>query len=586
MSWLFGIKSTPPAPNPSDILGVDINSAAGGSGGDGKDPAKEAAQKGIESNYRFDSSALERAAAAAKDLEKSSHAKEALELAKLQEATKQKDYDARIAEFQAATEQSKMDSLRLAAEERRKILQEESKLNQQKALYEDELARRRYGDQLEQQKRAQEETLRRQEESVTKQEQIRQQSVMKELQMREAERKNRVKEEAEIKAKVERENRDIYLEQIRLRAQEGRVTTLESIKTIGSVVGTGLQSFVSDWDTMVKAAGAMSLLALGVYAAKNTTYLAARRMEAVLGKPSLVRETSRFSPLELFQHPIQIVKRLFRKQEEALSGVVLHPKLEERLRDIAIATKNTRTNKGSHRNVMFYGPPGTGKTLFAKRLAVHSGMDYALLSGGDVGPLGKDGVTAIHKVFDWAHASRKGLVLFLDEADAFLRKRSAEKMSEEMRSALNAFLYRTGEQSKKIMVVVASNTPEQLDFAVNDRIDEMVHFILPGKDERERLVRLYFDRFILEVADKRGSRMKLGEFDYSQVCSEVATVCEGMSGREIAKLASAWQATAFASEDGILTKGMMLDRARDAAVQHRQKTEWLADSERTKTFAV
>lgn len=37
-----------------------------------------------------------------------------------------------------------MDSLRLAAEERRKILQEESKLNQQKALYEDELARRRW----------------------------------------------------------------------------------------------------------------------------------------------------------------------------------------------------------------------------------------------------------------------------------------------------------------------------------------------------------------------------------------------------------------------------------------------------------
>lgn len=68
------------------------------------------------------------------------------------------------------------------------------------------------------------------------------------------------------------------------------------------------------------------------------------------------------------------------------------------------------------------------------------------MSGGDVAPLGKDGVTAIHKVFDWAHASRKGLVLFLDEADAFLRKRSAEKMSEEMRTALNAFLYRTGEQ--------------------------------------------------------------------------------------------------------------------------------------------
>ena len=33
------------------------------------------------------------------------------------------------------------------------------------------------------------------------------------------------------------------------------------------------------------------------------------------------------------------------KSEDALSGVVLEPKLEERLRDIAISTKNTKHNK-------------------------------------------------------------------------------------------------------------------------------------------------------------------------------------------------------------------------------------------------
>lgn len=55
---------------------------------------------------------------------------------------------------------------------------------------------------MEQQKRAQDENLRKQEESVSRQEQIRQQSVAKELQMREQERKGRIKEEAEIKAKV------------------------------------------------------------------------------------------------------------------------------------------------------------------------------------------------------------------------------------------------------------------------------------------------------------------------------------------------------------------------------------------------
>ena len=40
------------------------------------------------------------------------------------------------------------------------------------------------------------------------------------------------------------------------------------------------------------------------------------------------------------------------------------------------------------RNFLFYGPPGTGKTLFAKKLALNSGLDYAIMTGADVAPLG------------------------------------------------------------------------------------------------------------------------------------------------------------------------------------------------------
>jgi ATPase family AAA domain-containing protein 3A/B len=76
-------------------------------------------------------------------------------------------------------------------------------------------------------------------------------------------------------------------------------------------------------------------------------------------------------------------------------------------------------------------------------------MDYAIMTGGDVAPMGREGVTAVHKVFDWAATTRKGLLLFVDEADAFLRKRSSETISEDLRATLNAFLYRTGEQSNK-----------------------------------------------------------------------------------------------------------------------------------------
>ena len=86
---------------------------------------------------------------------------------------------------------------------------------------------------------------------------------------------------------------------------------------------------------------------------------------------------------------------------------------------------------------------GTGKTMAAERLARRCGLDYAIMSGGDVAPLGKKAVTQLHRVFDWAQKSRRGVLLFVDEADAFLRRREDDAMGEAMRSALNALLYRT-----------------------------------------------------------------------------------------------------------------------------------------------
>lgn len=100
-------------------------------------------------------------------------------------------------------------------------------------------------------------------------------------------------------------------------------------------------------------------------------------------------------------------------------------------------------------------------------------MDYAIMTGADIAPLGTGAVNELNKIFDWAEKSSRGMLLFIDEADAFFRRRDSEnsKMSENLRNAINTFLYKTGSPSKKYMFVLATNTPEQLDKALADRVD-------------------------------------------------------------------------------------------------------------------
>lgn len=590
MSWLFGLNKNQvdlplDAPQVPTLGGDDSGGGQeGGEGGQGG--ARPVGGGGADDGYRseaysFDSSALERAARAAKELENSKYASDALELSKEQEKTRQQEQMVKIKEYEVTVEQMKVEGKRVEGEQKREYLKEQVKQQKLKAEYDDQLARRRYEDQLVQQQRMNEENLRKQEDSVAKQEALRKATLEHEMEMRAKADEKKIAAETQAKARIERENQDLYLEQIRLKAKEHRGTVMEGITTAGSVMGAGAQAFLNDWDKVIAAASGLSLLALGVYTAKRGTGVAASFIQARLGKPSLVRDTSRFSVFETAKHPVKTVKKAVAKPQDALSGVVLEPALEARLRDVAIATKNTKLNNGMYRNLMFHGPPGTGKTMFAKKLAMHSGMDYAILTGGDVAPMGRDGVTAVHKVFDWASTSRKGLILFIDEADAFLRKRSSESISEDLRSSLNAFLYRTGEQSDTFMLVLASNTPEQLDWAINDRLDEVVEFALPGLEERERLVRMYFEKYVLQPAaeGKRGRRLAVEEMDYGELCSEIAELTGGMSGREIAKLGVAWQAGGYASEEGVVSRNMIMERVAAQVVQHSQKMTWLSEEE-------
>ena len=109
-------------------------------------------------------------------------------------------------------------------------------------------------------------------------------------------------------------------------------------------------------------------------------------------------------------------------------------------------------------------------------------LDLALLEAGsslrgEFEKRLKDLVTHIQK-------DERNIILFIDEADAFLRSRKGSDISEYMRHSINSFLYRTGTPSERVILVMATNNPEQLDEAIHDRIDEVVGFNKPNENER------------------------------------------------------------------------------------------------------
>ncbi|CAM9251017.1 unnamed protein product, partial [Phaeothamnion confervicola] len=567
--WSFfgGSKPTPLEEAKKAVAEAE-KQAGGGGGGKGNEKAQY-------SGSGFDPTGLERAAKAARELERSPNSARILELVREQEAAKAEEHRAKASEYEAYVKQQELERVKEEAEEARRTLLAQTEQSKKVADYQDQLERRRYIDTLNAERHMREREAARQEELVQRQEAIRRKTLEYEATLREQTELARVKAETEGRIRQERQNHDLRLEEARLGALEYRDTVLEGIKLAGETLGKGVREFLGDRERMAAATATVTALAVGIYTAKVGTGVAGRYVEARLGKPSLVRETSRRTVGEALRRPLPTLKRMMGlgKASGALEGVVLEPGLERRLQRVAQSTFNTKRNAAPFRHLLLYGPPGTGKTLFAKGLARHSGLEYAIMTGGDIAPLGRDAVTEMHKLFDWAQTSRRGLLLFVDEADAFLRRRSTEHISEDLRNALNAFLYRTGEATDKFMLVYASNQPEQFDWAVNDRIDEMVPFGLPGRTERLRMINLYMQRYILGGGG--GARPITVEGVEDQHIEAAADRTAGFSGREIAKLAIAWQAAAYGNARTAFDVALMEEVLETFVQQKKQKDWWL-----------
>ncbi|KAG4966822.1 hypothetical protein AAZX31_12G016800 [Glycine max] len=552
----------------------------------------------------FDPEALERGVKALREISKSPHGKKVFEVIKKQEETKQTELAAKVAEFRQMKAQHETERQRIIYDEQKKLAQHQAQTKSQMAKYEDELARKRMQAENEYHRARNQELVKLQEESSIRQEQARratEEQIQAQRRQTEREKAEIERETIRVRAMAEAEGRaheaklaeDVNRRMLVDRANAEREKWVAAINTTFEHIGGGLRAILTDQNKLVVAVGGVTALAAGVYTTREGARVIWGYIDRILGQPSLIRESSRgkYPWSGMFSRAMGSLSRRTDPGSSSKNGngfgdVILHPSLQKRIQQLSSATANTKAHQAPFRNMLFYGPPGTGKTMAARELARKSGLDYALMTGGDVAPLGSQAVTKIHQLFDWAKKSNKGLLLFIDEADAFLCERNKTYMSEAQRSALNALLYRTGDQSKDIVLALATNRPGDLDSAVADRIDEVLEFPLPGEEERFKLLKLYLDKYIAQAGSGKSGFVKDLFKEKPQqieikgltddIIKEAAAKTEGFSGREIAKLMASVQAAVYGSENCVLDPSLFREVVDYKVAEHQQRRKLAA----------
>ena len=141
--------------------------------------------------------------------------------------------------------------------------------------------------------------------------------------------------------------------------------------------------------------------------------------------------------------------------------------------------------------VMFAGPSGTGKTMAAAIVAKTLQLDLQRL---ELGTVVSKYIGETEKNLDRAFeaARRANAVLFIDEADALLGKRSQVKDAHDRYANVEiAYLLQKMEDHDGI-VIVATNLAQNIDEAFSRRMQYVIEFPQPDATARERLWRGMF----------------------------------------------------------------------------------------------
>ncbi|XP_040586685.1 spastin isoform X4 [Mesocricetus auratus] len=178
------------------------------------------------------------------------------------------------------------------------------------------------------------------------------------------------------------------------------------------------------------------------------------------------------------------------------------------------------------RGLLLFGPPGNGKTMLAKAVAAESNATFFNISAASLtSKYVGEGEKLVRALFAVARELQPSII-FIDEVDSLLCERREGEHDASRRLKTEFLIEFDGVQSAgddRVLVMGATNRPQELDEAVLRRFIKRVYVSLPNEETRLLLLK--------NLLCKQGSPLTQKEL------AQLARMTDGYSGSDLTALA-------------------------------------------------